>query len=107
MRRDELRRVTSKQKLLLVVDLDHTMLNSARFMEVPQEEEAYLAAAYLGPNAATSSAATVGIVYCIAFFMVFSIPLCLLLTGSCFKLLVPYIWFPGALLNEVPDEYSC
>jgi hypothetical protein len=75
MRHDELRRVTSKQKLLLVVDLDHTMLNSARFMEVPQEEEAYLAAAYLGPNAATSSAATVGIVYCIAYFMVFYIPL--------------------------------
>lgn len=74
MRCDELRRVTLKQKLLLVVDLDHTMLNSARFSEVPQDEEAYLAAAYLGPNAASSSAGTVGIIYCIAYFMVFSIP---------------------------------
>jgi hypothetical protein len=107
MRRDELRRVTSKQKLLLVVDLDHTMLNSARFMEVPQEEEAYLAAAYLGPNAASSSAATVGIVYCIAYFMDFYSPLWLLLAGSCFKLLLPYIWFPGGLFNEVHDESSC
>jgi hypothetical protein len=30
MRRDELKRVTAMQKLYLVVDLDHTMLNSAK-----------------------------------------------------------------------------
>jgi RNA polymerase II C-terminal domain phosphatase-like 3/4 len=48
------------QKLYLVVDLDHTMLNSARFVEVPPEEELYLAATYLGPAPASSSEVTTG-----------------------------------------------
>ncbi|CAM6087114.1 unnamed protein product [Calypogeia fissa] len=46
MRRDELKHVMHKQKLYLVLDLDHTMLNSARFIEVLPEEEAHLAACY-------------------------------------------------------------
>lgn len=46
MRRDELKHVMLKQKLYLVLDLDHTMLNSARFIEVHPEEEAHLAACY-------------------------------------------------------------
>ena len=60
MRSDELKRVTGKKKLLLVVDLDHTMLNSARFIEVSPEEEAYLAATYLGPEHVPNSEATTG-----------------------------------------------
>ena len=51
LRDAELRRVTGKQKLLLVVDLDHTMLNSARFTEVPVEERMYLSTAYHGATA--------------------------------------------------------
>ncbi|XP_024385583.1 RNA polymerase II C-terminal domain phosphatase-like 4 [Physcomitrium patens] len=60
VRNAELRRVTGKQKLLLVVDLDHTMLNSARFSEVPAEERIYLSTTYLRPNSTNCSAATVG-----------------------------------------------
>ncbi|KAL3700575.1 hypothetical protein R1sor_018597 [Riccia sorocarpa] len=46
MRRDELKHVLARKKLYLVLDLDHTLLNSARFMEVPPDEEAYLIACY-------------------------------------------------------------
>lgn len=60
MRDSELRRVTGKKKLLLVVDLDHTVLNSARFLEVAPEERAYLSTTYLGPNSVSSSKKTVG-----------------------------------------------
>jgi hypothetical protein len=45
---------------LLVVDLDHTVLNSARFSEVPAEERIYLSTAYLRPNPINSSETTVG-----------------------------------------------
>jgi hypothetical protein len=60
VRNAELRRVTGKQKLLLVVDLDHTMLNSARFSEVPLEERTYLSTAYRGPNPNSNNGAHVG-----------------------------------------------
>lgn len=60
MRDSELKRVTAKKKLLLVVDLDHTVLNSARFSEVPAEERIYLSTTYLGPNSVNSSGKTVG-----------------------------------------------
>lgn len=60
VRDSELRRVTGKKKLLLVVDLDHTVLNSARFSEVPAEERIYMSSAYLGPNSVNSSEKTVG-----------------------------------------------
>lgn len=60
MRGAELRRVTGKKKLLLVVDLDHTMLNSARFSEVPVEERTYLSTAYHGENLNNNNAANVG-----------------------------------------------
>lgn len=61
MRDSELRRVTGKKKLLLVVDLDHTVLNSARFSEVPPEERIYLSTTYLGgPKSVNSSEKTVG-----------------------------------------------
>ncbi|KAG0611489.1 hypothetical protein M758_7G144200 [Ceratodon purpureus] len=60
VRNAELRRVTGKQKLLLVVDLDHTMLNSARFTEVPLEERTYLSTAYHGSNSNNINGACVG-----------------------------------------------
>lgn len=60
VRDSELRRVTSKKKLLLVVDLDHTVLNSARFLEVPPAERVYLSNTYFGPNSVNSSEKTVG-----------------------------------------------
>eukprot|EP00249_Psilotum_nudum_P013762 c24495_g1_i1 orf=821-2596(-) len=46
MRYDELKKVLAKKKLYLVLDLDHTMLNSARFIELPPEEESYLISTY-------------------------------------------------------------
>lgn len=42
MRSNELEKVLSNKKLYLVLDLDHTLLNSARFAEVPSNEESYL-----------------------------------------------------------------
>jgi len=60
VRDSELRRVTGKKKLLLVVDLDHTVLNSARFSEVPAEERIYLSNTYLGSNSVNSGEKTVG-----------------------------------------------
>lgn len=60
MRDSELRRVNAKQKLLLVVDLDHTVLNSARFSEVPAEERIYVSTTYLRPNPPSSNETTVG-----------------------------------------------
>ncbi|KAG0631953.1 hypothetical protein M758_1G293200 [Ceratodon purpureus] len=60
VRDSELKRVNAKQKLLLVVDLDHTVLNSARFSEVPAEERIYLSTTYLRPNPPNSNETTVG-----------------------------------------------
>lgn len=60
MRGFELKRVNAKQKLLLVVDLDHTVLNSARFSEVPAEERIYLSTTYFRPNPVNTSEDTVG-----------------------------------------------
>ncbi len=34
LRSDELRRVLAQRKLLLILDLDHTLLNSARVQDV-------------------------------------------------------------------------
>eukprot|EP00897_Mesotaenium_endlicherianum_P005564 jgi/Mesen1/5035/ME000025S04437 len=48
LRRDEQQRVVmQQQKLYLVLDLDHTLLNSARFCEVSHEDAAYLESTYL------------------------------------------------------------
>lgn len=47
MRSNELEKLLAKKKLYLVLDLDHTLLNSARFAEVPSDEEAYLSTVYL------------------------------------------------------------
>lgn len=42
----ELQKILLKRKLYLVLDLDHTLLNSARFIEVTSDEDAYLKAVY-------------------------------------------------------------
>ncbi|XP_002965594.2 RNA polymerase II C-terminal domain phosphatase-like 4 [Selaginella moellendorffii] len=47
VREDELRQVLGKRKLFLVLDLDHTLLNSARWMEVFPDETAYLEHTYM------------------------------------------------------------
>ena len=60
VRDSELRRGSATQKLLLVVDLDHTVLNSARFSEVPAEERIYLSTTYLRPDPINSSETTFG-----------------------------------------------
>jgi RNA polymerase II C-terminal domain phosphatase-like 3/4 len=39
LRREAALRVRSERKLLLILDLDHTLLNSSRMMEVPAEGE--------------------------------------------------------------------
>ena len=46
IRGNELERVLSNKKLYLVLDLDHTLLNSARFAEVTPDEYAYLCSVY-------------------------------------------------------------
>eukprot|EP00250_Pteridium_aquilinum_P022100 c25301_g1_i1 orf=498-2045(-) len=48
IRSNELEKILSKRKLYLVLDLDHTLLNSARFVEVTFDEDAYLRSVYLG-----------------------------------------------------------
>lgn len=58
MRRDELKHVIARKKLYLVLDLDHTLLNSARFIEVPPDEEAYLTACYSKARSAKSEQAS-------------------------------------------------
>lgn len=47
IRSNELEKILSKRKLYLVLDLDHTLLNSARFVEVTFDEDAYLRSVYL------------------------------------------------------------
>eukprot|EP01018_Ginkgo_biloba_P006681 Gb_03795 [translate_table: standard] len=47
LREDDLKKLLPKQKLYLVLDLDHTLLNSSRFVEVSPEEESYIASTYL------------------------------------------------------------
>ncbi|KAH9304733.1 hypothetical protein KI387_009137 [Taxus chinensis] len=47
LRENDLQKLLPRQKLYLVLDLDHTLLNSARFVEVPPEEGAYVASTYL------------------------------------------------------------
>jgi RNA polymerase II C-terminal domain phosphatase-like 3/4 len=47
LRESDLKKLLPKQKLYLVLDLDHTLLNSARFIDVLPEEEAYIMSTYL------------------------------------------------------------
>ncbi|KAH7286304.1 hypothetical protein KP509_32G000100 [Ceratopteris richardii] len=47
IKRTELQKISARRKLYLVLDLDHTLLNSARFMEVTSDEYTYLQAVYL------------------------------------------------------------
>ncbi|MCO5604205.1 hypothetical protein L7F22_058367 [Adiantum nelumboides] len=47
IRSNELEKILSRKKLYLVLDLDHTLLNSARFIEVTSDEAAYLQAVYM------------------------------------------------------------
>ena len=44
LRSDELRRVLAQRKLLLILDLDHTLLNSARTTDVRRCRELVLSA---------------------------------------------------------------
>ncbi|KAI5064813.1 hypothetical protein GOP47_0019508 [Adiantum capillus-veneris] len=47
IRSNELEKILLRKKLYLVLDLDHTLLNSARFIEVTSDEDAYLQAVYM------------------------------------------------------------
>ncbi|XP_057873270.2 RNA polymerase II C-terminal domain phosphatase-like 4 isoform X2 [Cryptomeria japonica] len=47
LRNNDLKKLLPRKKLYLVLDLDHTLLNSARFVEVPHEEAAYVTSTYL------------------------------------------------------------
>eukprot|EP00252_Welwitschia_mirabilis_P012261 TRINITY_DN2723_c0_g2_i1.p1 TRINITY_DN2723_c0_g2~~TRINITY_DN2723_c0_g2_i1.p1 ORF type:complete len:519 (-),score=110.99 TRINITY_DN2723_c0_g2_i1:215-1771(-) len=53
LREDDLKKSLPNQKLYLVLDLDHTLLNSARFIDVSPEEESYITSTYFTgiPNA--------------------------------------------------------
>ncbi|MCO5597585.1 hypothetical protein L7F22_051664 [Adiantum nelumboides] len=46
IRSNELKKLPLRKKLYLVLDLDHTLLNSTRFSEVTPKEDAHLRAAY-------------------------------------------------------------
>ncbi|GAQ89081.1 RNA polymerase II c-terminal domain phosphatase-like [Klebsormidium nitens] len=60
LRKDDLQKLLAQKKLYLVVDLDHTLLNSTRMAEVPDSDAAYLRSAYspttVFPPAAAPSA---------------------------------------------------
>ena len=47
LRESDLKKLLPRQKLYLVLDLDHTLLNSARFVDVLPEEETYITSTYL------------------------------------------------------------
>lgn len=47
LRESDLKKLLPRQKLYLVLDLDHTLLNSARFIDILPEEEAYITSTYL------------------------------------------------------------
>ncbi|XP_020519618.1 RNA polymerase II C-terminal domain phosphatase-like 4 isoform X2 [Amborella trichopoda] len=63
LRATDLKNLYRRRKLYLVLDLDHTLLNSTRLVDVSPEEEAYLNATYLNKETSSSNGDTSGTLF--------------------------------------------